>query len=169
MSSQPGQLRAELSALIDNKNFAALKARLAPWLPADLAPIISELPVEQLGLLFRHATPSLAAATFAYLGHAAKHKLLKTLTQPQAAALLNELPPDDRTAFLKALAAFAAREPAVLETFAEGSDALGFDLWALAQSGPQEAQNLTENTQPLILTASVAIWRTWRMFATETG
>lgn len=103
MPSQSSQLRAEISALIDNKNFAALKAKLAPWLPADLAPILSELPVEQLGILFRHASPQLAGATFAYLEHTAKYKLLKTLTQPQAAALLNELPPDDRTAFLHEL------------------------------------------------------------------
>ncbi len=103
MSSQASQLRAEISALIDNKNFAGLKAKLAPWLPADLAPILSELPVEQIGILFRHCTPQLAGATFAYLEHPAKYKLLKTLTQPQAAALLNELPPDDRTAFLHEL------------------------------------------------------------------
>ncbi len=50
----------------------------------------------------------------------------------------------------------------VSETFEEASDALGFDLWALAQQGPAEAQSLTANTQPLILTASVALFRAWR-------
>ncbi len=43
------------------------------------------------------------SAVFAYLEHNAKHKRLKTLTQPQAAALLNELPADDRTTFLNGL------------------------------------------------------------------
>ena len=103
MQPQPASFRAQISALIDNKNFAELKAQLARWLPADLAPVLSELPAEQLGVLFRHCAPPLAAAVFAYLEHGAKHKLLKTLTQPQAAALLNELPPDDRTAFLNQL------------------------------------------------------------------
>ncbi len=103
MPADTAKLKAEISALIDKKDSAALKQKVAPWLPADLAPILSELPVEQLALLFRGCTKELAAATFSYLEHSAKHKLLKTLTQPQAAALLNELPPDDRTAFLNEL------------------------------------------------------------------
>jgi [acyl-carrier-protein] S-malonyltransferase len=59
------------------------------------------------------------------------------------------------------LAAAAQRFAVVGETFAEASDALGYDLWALAQEGPQEQLNLTERTQPLLLTASVALWRAW--------
>ncbi len=60
------------------------------------------------------------------------------------------------------LAAIAATSPVVEQTFAEASEALGYDLWALAQNGPQEQQNLTERTQPLLLTASVALWRLWQ-------
>ena len=60
------------------------------------------------------------------------------------------------------LSAIAEAEPVVRETFAEASEVLGYDLWNLAQSGPQEALNLTERTQPLILCASVALWRVWR-------
>lgn len=59
------------------------------------------------------------------------------------------------------LADIAAAEPIVEQSFAEASAALDLDLWALAQQGPAEQQNLTENTQPLILTASVALWRVW--------
>ena len=59
------------------------------------------------------------------------------------------------------LADFASAYPQLLDTFAEASDVLGYDLWALAQSGPQEKLNLTEITQPLLLTSSVAIWRIW--------
>ncbi|HVT72724.1 MAG TPA: magnesium transporter [Lacunisphaera sp.] len=95
--------RADISTLIANKDYGALKAKLAPWLPADVAPILAELPVEQLAMLFRGCSKELAAAVFAYLDHNAKHKLLKTLTQPQAAALLNDLSPDDRTEFLNQL------------------------------------------------------------------
>ncbi|PHS69839.1 MAG: [acyl-carrier-protein] S-malonyltransferase [Cycloclasticus sp.] len=47
----------------------------------------------------------------------------------------------------------------IKETFDEASDALGKDLWALAQNGPAEELNKTRNTQPLVLTASVAMWR----------
>ncbi|MCC6531530.1 MAG: ACP S-malonyltransferase [Burkholderiales bacterium] len=51
---------------------------------------------------------------------------------------------------------------AVRAAFAEASDVLGQDMWGLAQSGPLEAQNLTVNTQPLMLTAGVAVYRAWR-------
>jgi [acyl-carrier-protein] S-malonyltransferase len=60
------------------------------------------------------------------------------------------------------LADAAASSPIIEATFAEASEALGYDLWALAQQGPQEQQNLTERTQPLLLTASVALWRLWQ-------
>lgn len=59
------------------------------------------------------------------------------------------------------LAAMAEAEPLVHEAFQEASEVLGYDLWRLAQTGPQEALNLTERTQPLILSASVALWRVW--------
>lgn len=50
----------------------------------------------------------------------------------------------------------------VRETFTEASQELGYDMWALLQQGPQEALNLTETTQPVLLTSSVALWRAWR-------
>jgi [acyl-carrier-protein] S-malonyltransferase len=49
----------------------------------------------------------------------------------------------------------------VRDTFAEASEVLGYDMWALVQVGPQEALNLTETTQPVLLTSSVALWRAW--------
>lgn len=59
------------------------------------------------------------------------------------------------------LAAAGAAFPSVADTFAEASDALGYDLWELVQSGEQDALNLTETTQPVLLTASVALWRAY--------
>lgn len=59
------------------------------------------------------------------------------------------------------LSELAEHHPIVQTTFAEASEVLDYDLWALAQSGTQEQINLTERTQPLLLSASVAIWRLW--------
>ena len=59
------------------------------------------------------------------------------------------------------LAAAGAAFPSVAETFAEASDALGYNLWELVQNGEQDALNLTETTQPVLLTASVALWRAY--------
>jgi len=60
------------------------------------------------------------------------------------------------------LAALAAAEPLVQETFAEASSVLGYDLWQLCQQGPEEQLGATERTQPAMLTAAVATWRVWR-------
>ena len=55
-----------------------------------------------------------------------------------------------------------ADHPAVRSTFAEASEILGDDLWRLVQQGPADALNLTRNTQPVMLTAGVAVWRAWQ-------
>ncbi|MNF35534.1 Malonyl CoA-acyl carrier protein transacylase [compost metagenome] len=59
------------------------------------------------------------------------------------------------------LAEQGGQQKLVLETFAEASEALGYDLWALTQQGPEEQLNQTDKTQPAILTASIALWRLW--------
>ena len=46
------------------------------------------------------------------------------------------------------LAELGAAEPLVKETFAEASEALGYDLWSLCQQGPEERLAETEHTQP---------------------
>lgn len=52
--------------------------------------------------------------------------------------------------------------PAVTQTLAEASEALGEDVGALIKNGPKEALALTTNTQPVMLVAAVAAWRAWR-------
>jgi [acyl-carrier-protein] S-malonyltransferase len=60
------------------------------------------------------------------------------------------------------LNALAEAHPLVKNTFAEASAALGYDLWAIVSSGPEERLNQTEITQPAMLTAGVAVWRVWQ-------
>ncbi|WP_028118072.1 ACP S-malonyltransferase [Ferrimonas senticii] len=59
------------------------------------------------------------------------------------------------------LADVAAEHPVIEQTFAEASQVLGFDLWALVHNGPAEQLNQTHNTQPALLTASVALYRAY--------
>ncbi|WP_163931199.1 ACP S-malonyltransferase [Paraferrimonas sp. SM1919] len=47
------------------------------------------------------------------------------------------------------------------DTFAEASEALGYDLTALVLDGPAEDLNETHRTQPALLAASVAMYRTY--------
>lgn len=60
------------------------------------------------------------------------------------------------------LAELAAAHAEVQTTFDEASQGAGIDLWKLSQQGPEEQLNSTENTQPALLAASVAVWRIWQ-------
>ena len=60
------------------------------------------------------------------------------------------------------LAELAAAHADVKEVFDEASQGAGLDLWALSQQGPDDRLNSTENTQPALLAASVAVWRVWQ-------
>lgn len=51
--------------------------------------------------------------------------------------------------------------PIIQETFYEATDILKQDLWALVNQGPAEDLNLTVNTQPIMLTAGIAVYRAW--------
>ncbi|EOX4967235.1 ACP S-malonyltransferase [Vibrio alginolyticus] len=65
------------------------------------------------------------------------------------------------------LAELGEQYDVVKQTFAEASDALGYDLWALVQNGPAEDLNETFRTQPALLASSVAIWRVWQELGLE--
>ncbi len=54
-----------------------------------------------------------------------------------------------------------ADNPAVAATLAEASEVMGEDVGALIANGPAERLALTTTTQPVMLTAGVAIWRAW--------
>ena len=60
------------------------------------------------------------------------------------------------------LAELAGDYRIVQETFKQASEVLGYDLWQLVQEGPAEELNKTWQTQPALLTASVAVYRVWQ-------
>ena len=60
------------------------------------------------------------------------------------------------------LAELAGDYPIVQETFKQASETLGYDLWQLVQEGSAEELNKTWQTQPALLTASVAVYRVWQ-------
>lgn len=60
------------------------------------------------------------------------------------------------------LAELAELHPVIINTFAEASGVLGYDLWDLVQNGPEEDLNQTDKTQPALLASGVALWRLWQ-------
>ena len=59
------------------------------------------------------------------------------------------------------LAELADQYSEVKETFEQASDILQEHLWKLVSNGPEQDLNRTENTQPIMLCASVAVYRIW--------
>ena len=60
------------------------------------------------------------------------------------------------------LAELAAQHKEVEAAFAEASEVVGEDLWQMAQADPDGLLNQTRFTQPVLLAASVAVWRLWQ-------
>ena len=60
------------------------------------------------------------------------------------------------------LADMTEQFPLIIDYFNQASEVLGYDLWDLVQNGEQAAINMTEVTQPLLLTASIALWHCWQ-------
>ncbi|MBS0298636.1 MAG: ACP S-malonyltransferase [Proteobacteria bacterium] len=57
--------------------------------------------------------------------------------------------------------------PVIQQTFQEASDILKQDLWSMVNNGPADDLNLTINTQPLMLTAGIAVYRAWSSLGGE--
>lgn len=60
------------------------------------------------------------------------------------------------------LGELAKEYPLITETFKEGSEHLGYDLWDLAQNAEAEKLRQTEITQPLMFVSGMAVWRLWQ-------
>ena len=75
--------------------------------------------------------------------------------QPQIALLF----PGQGSQSLGMGRAFYDANPVARAVFEEADDTLGFPLSKLIFEGPEDGLKLTENTQPAILTMSVAAWR----------
>jgi magnesium transporter len=103
-------LEPEIRSLIEARNFAALRELFREWPPADVAEVILDLPEDEQVIIFRVLPHTLAADVFEYLDFDAQQKLLHAMAHEQVVAILNEMSPDDRTAFLEELPSAAARQ-----------------------------------------------------------
>ena len=59
------------------------------------------------------------------------------------------------------LSQLAQHYPVVKQTFEQASDVLGIKLWDLVAQGSAEELDQTQNTQPAMLAAGIAVWRVW--------
>jgi len=96
-------IRPDISELIRGRSFAELREFLLDLSVQDLAELLAETPPEERAVLFRLLPRDLAADAFEYLPFDPQEELLKSLGDEQVAAILNDMAPDDRTAFLEEL------------------------------------------------------------------
>ena len=95
--------------LAQEQNFRELKDFLDDQLITDIAELIYEAP-EQAALIINQLTLGRAAAAFRILEFPTQEDIIRDLPAHKIAELLNELPPDDRTAFLGELPSQAVTE-----------------------------------------------------------
>ena len=93
----------EISKLVEEKNFAALKAMIRDRGIHDLTELLGGLEGEDLAMVFRLLPRDKAADIFGDLEIEQQEELLATLSSEKVAAILNDMPPDERTELLEEL------------------------------------------------------------------
>lgn len=96
-------LKPEILALIQLRDWAALRDVLARWPAPEVADLLLHLRKPDRVLLFRALPRPLAAAAFAELSFEQQNSLLKDLTDEETRSLLEDLHPDNRTQLLAEL------------------------------------------------------------------
>lgn len=95
----------DFEELIEQKSWSALRRELKELEPLDIAEIIEELSEENDIILFRLLTREDAKNTFQYLSFDKQEQIIEGLAKNanRLSSLLNDLDPDDRTAFFEEL------------------------------------------------------------------
>jgi magnesium transporter len=102
-------LMPEIESLIAERKLSLLKEILSDWSPADIADLIIDLPEQDKVIVFRVLPVDLATDTFEHLEFDTQEELLKAMGNEEAAAILNDMSPDDRTALLEELPGASAK------------------------------------------------------------
>jgi magnesium transporter len=92
-----------IKALIEARDFPALRNVFLDLLPADVAEFLNELPDDEQAIVFRMLPQKKATQVLEYMDADAQEAVLKTLGNEAAARVLNDMSPDDRTALLEEL------------------------------------------------------------------
>lgn len=89
--------------LIELRDFKALRSELERLEPPDIADIFTELGQDYEAVLFRLLPRDKAVTVFEYLPLESQEHLIHGLADKEAAAILDDMSPDDRTALLEEL------------------------------------------------------------------
>lgn len=96
---------AELKELLETKQYTKLRQYLAELNDADIASLMEELEEEEMLKVFRILPKDLAADVFSYLDLDNQHMIITSLTDREAANIINNLMADDATDMLEEMPA----------------------------------------------------------------
>src|SRR5262245_34324117 len=100
----------DLEALIEARDFTALREEIRNWPAGDPADLMEPLPAENEAVVFRLLPRQQASQIFSYLPIERQEELLKALAQEEVANILNAMSDDDRTELLEELPANVTRQ-----------------------------------------------------------
>ncbi|KAB2908779.1 MAG: magnesium transporter [Ignavibacteriales bacterium] len=103
-------LQPEISELIEQRNLSPIRELIDEWTPADLADLISCLPDNDRAVLFRVLPKDVEIETFEYLDTDDQIGIIKAMGREEVSNVLNEMSPDDRTAFFEELPAHITKQ-----------------------------------------------------------
>lgn len=95
----------EIKELLDTKQYTSLRQYLAELNDADIAGLMDELEGEELLKVFRILPKDLAADVFSYLDLDNQHMIITSLTDREAANIINNLMADDAVDMLEEMPA----------------------------------------------------------------
>lgn len=95
----------EIQELLDTKQYTTLRQKLSELNEADIAAVMEELPEEEMLKVFRILPKTLAADIFAYLEVENQQFIITSLTDRDAAGIINNLMADDATDLLEEMPA----------------------------------------------------------------
>lgn len=105
-----------LDSILNTRNFAALPNRVKNWPAPVIARSLEAWPADDKAAALAMLPPHIAAAVLTYLPREAQERLVDILNKVQAADLLNNMAPDDRTRLLKWIGPVKATRMAALLT-----------------------------------------------------
>lgn len=137
----------ELDELIHERDFQTLKEVFEDWDPAEIADAVADMDERDRAIVFRLLSKSTAAAVFEHLELDVQAPLLKAMGHSEVGEILNEMSPDDRTAFLQELPGPVVRQLVDLLSPAERTIAttlLGYPAKSICRLMTPEYVAITE-------------------------
>jgi len=95
--------------LLENKQYRALRERLADLEPIHIAELLASIPIDEAVIAFRLLPKGLAISVFDDMDGAFQNQLLEAFSDQAARNFLEAMPPDDRTELLDEVPAKVAR------------------------------------------------------------